>query len=176
MSKTHLKQMLFMEQWDKLSLRECEEVARSLDEQLPPTFRFHQVETHTCGLQRRNVAFFEWSTGTPNHGNAFFVFIPGGQFLLGYDREYLFVPTFEQSKSWREETELESGMRLSQYLETCLTPLRSVTVEPFLLEVLATDLSLPRTYHKEWGMWIYEGKLILHADVLQYIQEDGFRF
>jgi hypothetical protein len=32
MSRTYLKQTLFIEQWDTLSLQECEEVARSLDE------------------------------------------------------------------------------------------------------------------------------------------------
>jgi hypothetical protein len=176
MSRAYLKQTLFIEQWDKLSLHECEEVARSLDELLPPTFRFHQVEVHTCGNHRHNVAFFEWSKGTPNHGNAFFALIPGDRPLLGYDREHPFVPTFEQHKNWSEETENEYGITLSQFLDTCMTPSRCVRIEPFLLEILATDLSQPRTYHEEWGMWVYEGKSIMHAEVLQYIHEDGFRF
>jgi len=167
---------LSLRQWDTLTLTECEEIARSLDKQLPNTFRFHRVEVHACGSQRHNVAFFEWSTGSPNHGNAFFALIPGDNALLGYDREHPFIPTPEQYQNWIEESESDYGMALTKYLDTCMTPLRYVLIQPFLLEVMATDLSRPLTFNEEWQMWVYEERSIMHENVLKRHQEDGFRF
>ncbi len=172
----NLDKNLFLEQWDKLTLIECEEVARNLDKQLSATFRFHKVEEHICGNQRHNVAFFEWSPGYQNNGNALFALISGSTTFLGYDQAHPFIPTSEQLKSWTEETECNYDMTLTSFLDTYMTPSRHVTIQPFLLEVMATDLSQPRIFHQEWNMWVYEGKPVFHENTLKFIQDDGFRF
>jgi len=177
-----LQLLLQLEQWDRFSLAECEAVARELWKVLPAPFRFHQVETCSLGDQKHHVAVFE-SAGYPEgHHHGLFALIPGGETTLGYDREHPFVPTQQQQASWEEETE-RTGMfngPLASFLDQFMTPLRRVSLEPFLLEVLPTPLSPPPVFvqiqgSKE-GMWRHASMPISYEKTLLNISRVGFRY
>ncbi len=177
-----LQLLLQLEQWDRFSLAECEAVARELWKVLPAPFRFHQVETCSLGDQKHHVAVFE-SAGYPEgHHHGLFALIPGGETTLGYDREHPFVPTQHQQASWEEETE-RTGMfngPLASFLDQFMTPLRRVSLEPFLLEVLPTPLSPPPVFvqiqgSKE-GMWRHASMPISYEKTLLNISRLGFRY
>jgi hypothetical protein len=118
--------------WDQFNAAEAEFVARALAPLLPPPWKFQRVEKHECGDQQRQVAFFTWK-------RARFALIPGSEVTLGYDRRKPFIPNEEQRESWRLTRE-EYGLKLGDFLKECLTPLRTVVFEPFLLEVMARQV------------------------------------
>lgn len=175
------KAFLMLDQWDRFSLAECEEVARDLGRALPAPFRFHKVGMCTLGDQRHHVAFFEWA-GPPNASDhAFFVLISGGEATLGYDRDHPFVPNRQQKKSWEEEIQ-RAGMfndSLDMFLDQVMTPLRHVSIQPFLLEMLATPLEPPSAYDATLGSqggWTSLATPISYEKTLLSISRQGFRF
>jgi hypothetical protein len=163
-----------LEEWDRLSLQECEDVARTIAKQLPPSFRYKYVETHSIGSCSHRVAFFEWNLfSTPSTG-VLFAFLPGGRMTLGYDKNVPFVPSAFQLKSWQEETVGKHYITdaLEVFLEKALLPIRIVNLQPMLFQVVATN---PATLSRFRG-----GKNIFHppihrADILALLAEEGFR-
>ena len=176
-----LKASLMLERWDHFSLAECEEVARDLNKALPASFRFHKVELCTLGDQKHHVAFFEWSGPPRGFSHAFFVLIPGGEVTLGYDRNHPFIPTSQQQTSWEEETQ-RTGMfdaTLGTFLDQVMTPLRQVSIQPFLLEMIATPLEPPPIYDETLGPkggWRSHPTPSSYEETLRTISRQGFRF
>jgi hypothetical protein len=147
------KALFMLDQWDRFKLTECEEIARDLDKVLPASFRFHTIETCSSGNQKRHIAVFEWAGLPEGYYQGFFALIPGGPVTLGYDREHPFVPNRQQRESWINETQ-RTGMftgTLDEFLDMTMTPLRHVSLEPFLLEMQATSLQPPPTYDETLG-------------------------
>jgi hypothetical protein len=177
------KSSLQLDQWDRYSLVECEAVARDLWKFLPAPFRFHKVETCSLGDQKHNVAIFEWTGYPEGHHHGFFALISGGETTLGYDREHPFVPNEHQKESWEEETE-KTGMfngTLASFLDRLMTPLRHISIEPFLLEVLPIPLSPPPIFvpfqGRKEGMWrSYISSPVSYDKTLLDISRLGFRY
>ncbi|HZU67116.1 MAG TPA: hypothetical protein VFA09_07545 [Ktedonobacteraceae bacterium] len=174
-----LKTLLMRDQWEHFAHSECEQVARDLDRLLPASFHFCKVERCVLGDQQHQVAFFEWEGSPEGYHHAFFAFLPGGEVTLGYDREQPFVPTQEQSKSWSEETEAMFSLSLETFLDQVMTPLRQVSIQPLLLEVLATPLAPPPIFDEALGAsggWKRTMTPISFEEVLVRISKEGFRF
>lgn len=182
-----LKALLMLDQWERFELIECEEIARHLDQALPASFRFHAVETCSFGDQKHHIAVFEWAGLPEGYHQGFFALIPGGQATLGYDREHPFVPSAEQHESWVNETQ-RTGMftgTLDEFLEQAMTPLRHISLEPFLLETRATPLQPPPIYDEtiiydktvgQQGGWRMTVARITRKQTLQRLSREGFRF
>ncbi|HLZ61259.1 MAG TPA: hypothetical protein VKR06_30275 [Ktedonosporobacter sp.] len=176
-----LKAFLMLDQWDRFELSECEEVARDLDRVLPASFRFHTLKTCSLSGQKQHAAVFEWAGLPEDNHHGFFVLIPGGEPTLGYDRDHPFLPTRHQQESWEQETvqtQMFAGS-LDTFLDQVMTPFRQVSIEPFLLEVLATPLAPPPTFDETLGSkggWTRTVKPISYEKTLQRISREGFRF
>lgn len=130
-----------LEEWKQLSQHMCEGIAKSILARLPESFRFVKVETCQLGAWQHRVAFFEWKPLSASHSGILFAFLPGTRTVLGYDKMKPFLPSATQWKSWREET-AEKGRTpdtLETFLEKHLTPVRQVSLQPFLLQVEATS-------------------------------------
>jgi len=174
--------LLQLEDWDRFSVVECEEIARELWKVLPAPFRFHKVETCSLGKQQHHVAIFEWTGYPEGHHHGFFSLIPGDEATLGYDREHPFVPVEHQQASWEEETERTGmfGGTLASFLDQMMTPLRRVVMEPFLLEVLPTPLDQPPVFVQvpgsKKGMWKGYFTPISYEKTLLDISRLGFRY
>lgn len=171
---------LQLDQWDRFSLAECEEVAHDLWKVLPAPFRFHKVKTCSLDDQQHHVAVFEWAGYPDGYHHRFFALIPGGEATLGYDREHPFVPNQHQKESWAEETE-RTGMfgPLDAFLDQFMTPFRHVLIEPFLLKVLPTPLSLPPVFDQTVGgkgVWRSYATPISYEKTLLSIARQGFSY
>ena len=175
------KAQLMLDQWDHFSLAECEEIACDLDRVLPASFRFHTIETCTAGEQEHRVAVFERASLPPSYQHGFFALIPGGEATLGYDRAHPFIPNAQQQASWVEETQ-RTGMftgTLDAFLDKVMTPLRHVSMEPFLLEVLATPLAPAPVFDEALGSkggWRRSMTPITAEKTLQRLSSEEFRF
>jgi hypothetical protein len=174
-----LRALLRLDRWERFTLSECEKVARELDSLLPAPFHFCKIELCASGDQRHHVAFFEWEGPPEGYDQAFFALIPGGEVTLGYDRERPFVPNQQQYESWIQETESKFGMSLEAFLDEAMTALRHVTIQPFLLEVLATPLASPPIFDESLspsGGWKRTMTPISADEPLLRISKEGFRF
>ncbi|MDQ2716367.1 MAG: formylglycine-generating enzyme family protein [Chloroflexota bacterium] len=175
------KAQLLLKQWDRFSLAECEEITRDLDRILPASFRFHIIKTCSFSDQKHHIAIFEWAGLPEGYYKGFFALIPGGQATLGYDREHPFVPDQQQQASWVKETQ-ETGMftgTLAALLDLTMTPLRHISLEPFLLEVLALPLSPAAVFDETLGKaggWTRSPALISYKKTLQRLSREGLRF
>jgi hypothetical protein len=124
------REFLQLSYWDQFTANEAEAAGRALAGCLPAPWAFAGVEHHALGDQKRQVAFFTW-------GGARFALLPGGEVTLGYDRGRPFVPPEEALAEWQRNAAAPADIEWDDFLERCLTPLRRVTFDPFLLEVEA---------------------------------------
>jgi hypothetical protein len=174
-----LRALLMRDRWERFTLAECEKVARDLDSLLPVPFHFHKVELCALGDQRHQVALFEWGGPPEGYDHAFFALIPGDEATLGYDRERPFVPNQQQQESWIQETERKFALSLEAFLDEVMTPLRHVTIQPFLLEVLAMPLAPSPIFDETVGPsggWTRTMTPISYDETLLRISKQGFRF
>jgi hypothetical protein len=151
--------------WDALLEPEQQQAARDVLTYLPKGFSFLRIFGYELGSQRHNVAVYAWKCLA-------FSLIPGGMVTLGYDPNVA-IPTPEQRQNWEEETQEDVGGRsLDEFLHTWphLTPLREVTIEPFLMQQIPTRLGPARS-----NSFRSEECVITQHDVLALAQEDGFR-
>src|SRR5215210_2947963 len=126
---------LYHEIWDTLTPREREIVALAVSRQLPAPFRLLGLKWYEMGDQRHQMGLYDYE-------GARFALIPGGTVTLGYDRNNPFIPNEEQQQDW-DWTREEWGLGpLNEYLDQYMTPLRSATIEPFLIEVSAQEMGL----------------------------------
>ena len=166
-----------LDRWAMLDVNEREATARELATTLPVPFTFAGIQAHALGERHHHVAFFDYV-------GSLFALIPGGETALGYDCERPFVPTERQRASWRA-TQYEYGCgELEEYLEYYLTPMRTVSLAPFLLEVsaveqgltpIAIDLALSGGTRGQRGGTLYSGIPVAHRDVVELLAGDGFR-
>jgi len=160
--------LLSLARWDVLTPAQCEEVARDMARRLPPPFVFAGIETHTLGTQRHRITFFDWN-GRP------FALIPGGRAVLGYDRQHPFIPTAAQLESWEWTCAEYAGYvqwatSLDAYLDEHLTPLRTVILAPFLMEVSASIVG-----RVPWFNGRYRLLPVRQPEVVVQAAADGFR-
>ena len=166
-----------LDRWETLDVAGREEAASELAAAFPFPFAFSGL--HDCALagQHHHVAFFEYA-------GHLFALIPGGEITLGYDRERPFVPTARQRASWRATQDEYGCGELEEYLDYYLTPLRTVALAPFLLEVGATeqgltplsiDLALSGGVRGQRAGTLYSGIPVTHRDVVELLASEGFR-
>lgn len=160
--------------WDQLSLAECTEIAFLVERRLPLAFQFEQIETYIAGTQRHQIAQFTWrSRAEPEPCS--FMLIPGSVAPLGYDRSYKPKPRAELMYEWwksnvdEDEAQVAANEepfrsllpslydQLHQQMDAVLSPLRTVTIQPFLLEVTARPAShlvakVVGKYHRQ-NLW-----------------------
>ncbi len=122
--------------WDVLAPADRRNAAAWVARQLPSPFKFSGMQRHHMGDQAHELAFFDWN-------GAAFALVPGGQVTLGYDRDDPFILTEAMRDEWEADTRDEYKLELNAYLDKSLTPLRTAFIEPFLLEVGATELAQP---------------------------------
>ncbi|MDQ2902201.1 MAG: SUMF1/EgtB/PvdO family nonheme iron enzyme [Chloroflexota bacterium] len=140
--------------WDQLSPSECAAIAQVVARRLPPAFHFVRIETYAAGTQRHQIALFTWQAPAEREP-CYFVLIPGSTATLGYDRAHKPRPSAEHMYEWQNshfykevspvtfdgeqvsDTLPPRYDRLYEHMDTVLSPLRTVTITPFLLEVAA---------------------------------------
>ena len=156
-----------LDEWDTCTKADCEALAR--DVILPQEFRFSHVAECALGGQERYIAFYAAYDSS-------FALIPGGTATLGYDRFRAFAPTPGQERSWRKTREDWDAPGLEQYLDQNLTPLRTVVIQPFLLETIARSngreplLDTPLDYTGG-----YTARQVTWEEVRVAIAEQGLR-
>jgi Sulfatase-modifying factor enzyme 1 len=151
--------------WDALLEPEQYQAALDVLAYLPKGFSFLRIFGYELGSQHHNVAVYAWKCLA-------FSLIPGGTVTLGYDPQVA-IPTPEQRQNWEEETlDLVDGLSLDEFLHTRadLTPLREVTIAPFLMQQIPTRLGpAPSNSFRS------DECVITQHDVHSLAQEDGFR-
>src|SRR5262249_11886516 len=136
---------------------------------LPPTFRFVGIETHQAGSQQHHVARFEWQDPSQQSSSSL-ALIPGGTVTLGHDRTQRSVPREELVLEWMgywgdEESDTPPAADYGAfytYSDNKLLPLRTVTLQPFLIEMVAQEAHqvLPppsMIYYRFKSEWLGEG-------------------
>jgi hypothetical protein len=149
--------------WDQLSPQECEHLARSIEEYLPPSFRFARVATYEVGTQRRHIAHFDWQP-TASRTPVLFSLIPGATTTLGFDRAHPFAVDEELVLDWQryclecgddfvdtslvieKDPDIPHYGAFYDYLAHILHPMRTVMLQPLLVEVHAEEAAqvMPR--------------------------------
>ena len=169
--------LLNLERWNALTPSECETVARKLSRHLPPPWQFTEIRLCRGRQNSHNMAFFDWN-------GAAFALIPGGKATLGYDRDSPLVLNDEQFEEWlysqKDAVEL---ITFEKYMDKMMTPLRTVTIEPFLMEVGAKLFGIVENFE---GVPVlkpinqsgntYSVRQASHRHTLEIISQDGFRF
>ncbi len=170
MRNQELKRLLTLSRWDQLAPSAQEEAASALAASLPERFRFAGLETHALGQLRHRVACFTWN-------EARFALLPGGLATLGY-APGSFHPSEAHQRSWEESCREypEIALKyptLESYLEQQLTSFRQVTIQPFLLEVVAQKVSLRREIdRRRYPALTYP---LSAVQLQEYVAPDGFR-
>jgi hypothetical protein len=157
------REFLQLGYWDQFTAAEAEAVGRTLARCLPSAWQLDRVEFHECGDQKRHVAFF-------TRDDARFALIPGGEITLGYDRRRCWQPSDELREDWDTHTHGRCGYPpLDAYLDQCMTPLRTVSLEPFLLEVEPREFG---AFHDERGKHV---RGMTRRQVCDVLVREGFR-
>src|SRR5258708_9566522 len=208
--KTALPDALYdLQKWDRLSLSECTEIALLVEQHVAPAFQFAEIDTYMAGPQLHQMARFTWQSPTEPEPCSFML-IPGTVATLGYDRAFQPKPRAELMYEWwnpdadKDEAQVAANEepfrsllpslydQLHQQMDAVLSPLRTVTTQPFLLEVTARPAShlvarVVGKYHlqnlwsrrrqqyvsKRWGGWPPEFPPSVAA---RLIGQAGFRF
>ena len=147
-------EILHLETWKNLTDRERLNAARWLPKYLPLGFKSDGIEIHSMGDQKHSVAFYDWNPTHPLNSDYFkgrFALIPGADVVLGYDRQNPFMPSPAQSKAWQSSEYGGDTSRLHWYLDKIMTPLRQVSLRPFLIEVSHIESQSELSYVLEPG-------------------------
>jgi Sulfatase-modifying factor enzyme 1 len=145
--------------WDSLDITVLADRVALLAERLPSGWSFQELRTYALGGQSHTIALFSWD-------GIRFALIPGSMTTLGYDRDQrlrpdqfvLHEPAYPPDmphydmylEHLREEEQylsqfadldsyLAAGNIGKPYSRDFLTPLRTVRIAPFLLEVCSQD-------------------------------------
>ncbi|HTI15105.1 MAG TPA: SUMF1/EgtB/PvdO family nonheme iron enzyme [Dictyobacter sp.] len=160
-----------LEQWDRLSFQECQNVVDTIVGILPPDFQSVKLETCQMGNQQRYMAFFEWHS---KNESSLFVFIPGGNVTIGYDRTHPFLLTPAQLHNFQQETVARGYLSctLDVFLDRVLTSLRQVIIQPCLLQVHATSSGdIPTKDQRKRKIHSF----ILFDEMRDFVHQQGFR-
>ena len=167
------KAELFLNNWKSLEHNERCALANRVAAATKDRFRFTGLQRFSLGDQEHEIARFQCD-------GALYSLIPGGESVLGYDPRHRSHPSKECLVSWRETVE-EYGLEieLDEYIESVTSPLRTVRIEPFLLEVHSWEAGvepMPSLGHStEGGRGAYRVELQSQQQVSQQLAEAGFR-
>ena len=114
--------------WKKLSLKKKTKCAKKLVKVLPKGFKFVHVKEFSLGGISHTTAQYEYK-------KSLFSLIPGGNVTLGYDKNNSAKLTKDQLEEWEWTIEQLGLPPLLEFLPEILTPLRTVDIPPFLIEV-----------------------------------------
>jgi hypothetical protein len=149
--------LLTLEGWDHSTLDEKVDTATQLASMLAPQLRFERLEPYTLGDQVHTIAFFVCA-------GLHFALLPGYAGYLGYDSSEHQIPA-------AGETEASAWQA---YLAHVPTPLRRVSLRPFLLATSAELIEVPRIVGDGWQRYL--GGAIRRSDVLAASTAQGYRF
>src|SRR5687768_11139708 len=120
--------------WDAAASSQRLSAAMAAAPILPADFALDGLSTHSLGGRTHEVATFL-------HDGARFVLVPGRPAAtLGYDRSRPFSPTSAQRNDWKF-TQDEYGLKLDEYLDLSMSPLRRPRIAPFLMECVAREFT-----------------------------------
>jgi hypothetical protein len=124
---------LQLHEWKNLSVGEAIIYSEGLVKYLPHNLQLVKVDSHSYCGDRNLVAYFKYD-------NSLFSLIPGASVQLGFDAKN-FQPTKEQLESFKDTAE-EYGidLNINDYIKTVTTPLRTVKISPFLVEVESQEI------------------------------------
>jgi hypothetical protein len=141
-------QDLQLTHWDEIAEAKQLAIARAVQSCVGLPLHLTGIHSYEMGDQKHSIALFDYA------GSAF-ALIPGATVTLGYDTANPYKPTAEQLYEWGEIVEeyretakalKAKGVRfpiqgtLDAYVASSMTPLRTVPVAPFLVEVNAWPL------------------------------------
>jgi hypothetical protein len=152
--------------WDASSLEERQQVVAAILQRLEPSTRFLGWERHVLGDEAHTTALFA-------QGMRRLALLPGYIGELGYDPARHHIPArvedeWMQQPKWLRHT-------FPDFLARYLTPLRSVTLAPFLIETTAAPLAMLLRQHPS-GRGTIVGKGPTHGELLATIRAQGFRY
>jgi hypothetical protein len=124
---------LSIERWESVTPTEREEIANRLEKELPLGFTFQCIRHCRLGAVQNHIAFFQ-------KDGAFFVFVPGSEVSLGYDRDRPWEPNQDELESWQETAE-EYGIAetIQEHVASVTLSVRRVKLAPFLIETVAEE-------------------------------------
>jgi hypothetical protein len=154
---------LTLQRWDELQPEQRQAVAEHLARMIPGRISLIGLERYRMGTQCHEIASYDIA-------GARFALIPGGPVRLGYDRGS-FIPLTAIEHEWHQSLSdlggdaIEEIPCIEDYLDSSLSPLRRLTLSPYLIEVT------PWRTQPEFGLRRAQS----HADVTQMVQKEGFR-
>jgi hypothetical protein len=161
---------LQIDRWNNLSECARYNLAQELTNKLAPSFQFSEIRFYEMGNQRHHIAFYDYKGSQ-------FALILGSTAVLGFDANNFF-PTPQQLESWNETAEeyMITGS-LNEYIIGTTTPIRKVRINPFLLEVAATEVGIESVSINEKGEVISTSLgTRSHHEIAKKIAKDNFRF
>jgi hypothetical protein len=167
--------------WDNLKGEERQQIAVSVAEQMAPRrefergkllfFRWEAMRRHAFGDQEHSIAHFRFGGAD----GAEFLLIPGSTIQLGYDRDSKVFPTEDDLASWQSYLDFDFPA-LRQFLDGCMTPLRQVSLLPFLIEAEAVELEDGCPDHGEFEEFLAEcGFRLPSSDEWEFAYSGGTR-
>lgn len=124
--------------WQGLSVIQQVKQAQNLAKQLPIGWSFNGIRHCQMGKVEQNVAMFT------SDDNGVFAFVPGGKVNLGFDVDkwkpgQVEVDSYAWTQShWSEDPLFE--MPLIDFIADNTTPIRSILIQPLLVETTASDI------------------------------------
>jgi len=125
---------LTITQWQEMTSGDRETYSRQLVDVLPTGFVFRKIDRYELGLQKHEVALFEFA-------GAIFALIPSAEVILGYDPNRFWEPSSEELESWNN-TCVEYGISRSIHEQIAAVTLRPrmVRVGSMLVETSPREL------------------------------------
>jgi hypothetical protein len=148
--------------WAQLPLHEKEDVCHEVTKRLPKEVIFRNIFEYSQAGISHSVPVFTWNLLA-------FSLIFGGEVTLGYD-PLLASPTEAARDSWLEETFGDYiPISLDDFLAKVMSPVRTVTLKPFLLQAIPIRLGA-NTPDIIYGSYSF----ITHQDVTAIVEQEGF--
>ena len=169
-----------LRRWDMLTAQDQEALARAIGERLPATFAFAGIASCALAQHQHRIAFLEYQPDETHEPGAAarFALLPGDEVTLGYDPERPFVPDADHLASWQAFARSwlhDSHADLQAYLSQWLTPLRRVTIPPFLLETSAVALEVPKPIGEQLYPYVLSASPTYRTTEAT-VSAQGFRF
>jgi hypothetical protein len=128
--------LLHLADWDQLTAQEQERIARTIAETLAPRFHFQGMELCMRGDQRHRIAMYTWR-------EIGFALLPGYRGPLGVDAEAVLALTRDgYLRCYPPGAQEHTLSEWWDYLRRSLTPVRTVSLPPLLVQRTATSLQV----------------------------------
>ena len=150
--------------WDRLTAPARERIAHSVAERLAPRFQFQGIELCALGDQRHWIALYRW-------GEISFALLPGYCGPLGLDADAVLALTRDAYlRCYPDETPDYTLVDWLEYLRSGLSPVRTVSVPPLLVQRTATSLQVLEPI--AGGHLLHEGPS--REEIVALAHSDGF--